>query len=215
MTAAELQRRLAAGAELVAALRAVEDRGSNLVGELLGGAEFVAFEHRPAGDVFDPSSGAHYYFHAHGPDEHRQGGMDWAEIGHIHTFFRPMGRGDDAPIHHLIAIALDRFGRPAGLFTTNRWVTGEDFVAAPQARAFARRYSLADPAPVNRLVTAIFTLFSAEIDELLDARDAAIATWERDHPERDVFEDRALEITSSRAINFLAVLADLQANADD
>ncbi len=204
------QDRIEAGAALVAALRSIEDRGSNLVAELLDGAPFIAFDHHPPGDVFDPTTGAQYYFHAHAPDEHRQGGANWAEIGHIHTFVRPEGRRGDAPIHHLIAIALDRFGRPTSLFTTNRWVTDDDFIPASQAVRLARNYRLTDEAPASRCVDALFTLFAADIAGLLTERDATIEAWRRTHTPGDALEDRALEITSSRTIDIIAVLAELQ-----
>jgi len=206
--------RIAAGAALVAALRSIEDRGSNLVAELLGGAPFIAFEHHPPGDVFDQATGAQYYFHAHAPGEHRQGGTGWDEIGHIHTFVRPEGRCDDAPIHHLIAIALDRFGRPAGLFTTNRWVTGDDFIPASQAVGYASDYRLTDQTPASRCVDALFTLFATDIADLLIERDATIEAWRRTHRDDDALEDRALEITSSRLIDIVAVLAELQNMVD-
>lgn len=204
------QDRISAGAVLVTALRSIEDRDSNLVAELLGGAPFIAFEHHPPGDVFDSTTGAQYYFHAHAPDEHRQGGAGWVEIGHIHTFVRPEGRRDDAPIHHLVAIALDRFGRPTSLFTTNRWVTGDDFVPASQAVRFARDYRLTDQAPASRCINALFTLFATDIAGLLIERDETIEAWQRTHPAGDALEDRALEITSSRMIDIVAVLTELQ-----
>jgi hypothetical protein len=206
--------RLAAGAALVAALRSIEDRGSNLVAELLGGTPFIAFEHHPSGDVFDPTTGAQYYFHAHAPNEHRQGGADWAEIGHIHTFVRPEGRRDGAPIHHLIAIALDRCGRPTSLFTTNRWVTGDDFIPASQAVRYASQYRLTDQTPASRCVDALFTLFATDIAALLIERDATIEAWRRTHTGDGALEDRALEITSSRVIDIIAVLAELQNMVD-
>ncbi|MCW8307079.1 hypothetical protein AruPA_08530 [Acidiphilium sp. PA] len=202
--------RLAAAAGLVAALRSIEDRGSNLVAELLAGAPFMAFEHHPPGDVHDPVSGAQYYFHAHAPGEARALGPSWAEIGHIHTFIRPAGRAEDAPIHHLIAIALDRCGRPTALFTTNRWVTDDDFIPASQAIGYARAYQVSDGAPASRCINALFALFATEIADLLTARDAAIAAWQSDHPGIDPFEDRDLEITSAHPIDLLAVLTALQ-----
>ncbi|SIR32101.1 MULTISPECIES: DUF6969 family protein [Acidiphilium] len=202
--------RLAAAAALVAALRSIEDRGSNLVAALLAGATFIAFEHHPPGDVHDPVSGAQYYFHAHAPDTARAVSPTWAEIGHIHTFIRPAGRGEGAPIHHLIAIALDRCGRPTALFTTNRWVTDDDFIPAPQAIGYARAYQVSDGGPVSQCINALFALFAADIADLLTARDAAIAAWQRNNPGVDAFEDRDLEITSAHPIDLVAVLTALQ-----
>jgi len=181
---------------------------------LLGGAPFIAFEHHPPGDVFDQATGAQYYFHAHASGQHRQGGAGWDEIGHIHTFVRPEGRCDDAPIHHLIAIALDQFGRPISLFTTNRWVTGDDFVPASQAVRYAREYRLTDQAPASRCVNALFTLFATDIAALLIERDATIEAWRHTHKDDDALEDRALEISSSRVIDIIAALAELQNMTD-
>ena len=208
------QDRIAAGAALVAALRSIEDRGSNLVAEFLGDGSFIAFEHYPPGDVFDPATGAQYYFHAHASDEQRQGNPGWAEIGHIHTFIRPEGRRKDAPIHHLIAIALDRFGRPTSLFTTNCWVTGDDFIPASEAIEFAQAYHLSDQAPASRFINALFTLFTTDIKNLFRERDAKLDAWKRLHPNDDALEERSLEITSSRMIDIAAVLAELQAMVD-
>ncbi len=39
-------------------------------------------------------------------------------------------------------------------------------------------------------------LFRPQIAILLSARDAAVSAWAERHPERDVYEDRELEITS-------------------
>lgn len=196
--------RLAAGEDLVASLGSVEARGSNLIAAFVGDESFVALRHYPEDDCFDAASGTQFYFHAH-----NDGGRG-TETGHIHVFVRPEGQGEAKPIHHLVAIALDRFGRPAGLFTTNRWVTDEDFIGAPQARAHAAGYApTGDNAP-SRVIGALYALYADEIASLLDARDDTIAAWQRDHPGVSALDDHRLEITSSLTIDLAATLAAVQ-----
>jgi hypothetical protein len=100
---------------------------------------------------------------------------------------------------HLVAISMDRAGFPIRLFTTNRWVTGETWYVAPDvARLLDRfRMDLAYPSwPVNIWISAMVQLFRPQIETLLAQRDAAVADWQARHPGADVFEDRALEVTS-------------------
>ncbi len=126
----------------------------------------------------------------------------------------PKGNSVGKPMHHLAAIAMNRLGRPVGLFTVNRWVTDENWVPADVAIRLARRFALADPAPESRFVTAMYALFRAEVETLLAARDSRIAAWRRDHPDRDALEDRALEITSVLKLDLEAKLAALRARAE-
>ena len=44
-------------------------------------------------------------------------------------------------------------------------------------------------------------LFRPQIIDLIGQRDAAVETWRRKHPDRDVYEDRELELTSQLAIS--------------
>jgi len=185
-----------------------------VVGECLRGqGTFYELDHFPEGDVYDHETHAQYYYHAHR-------GLD-GEHGHFHTFLRAKGmpagvapvardgggepwpEGDEV-LCHLVAVSMDRFGQPIGLFTTNRWVTGENwFHAADAERLLARfRVDHAWPSwPVNRWLGAMLALYRPTIRALLRERDAALDAWRRRHPERDPFEDRELEITSQRRID--------------
>jgi hypothetical protein len=49
---------------------------------------------------------------------------------------------------------------------------------------------------VNRWITAMLRLYRPQIEALIRARDETIAAWAAAHPDRDVFDDRELEITS-------------------
>ncbi|HLI13427.1 MAG TPA: hypothetical protein VKY65_17685 [Alphaproteobacteria bacterium] len=204
-----------AGDEVAECHRVLAKTGDNVVGEILRGqGTFYEWTHYPAGDVYDFESRAQYYYHAHPkherPDEH----------GHFHTFLRLKGyppgpapmrardgaahRAPDEPLSHLIAISMDDRGHAVQLFTTNRWVTGESWYAAPDVIAMLDRFviDLARPSwAANRWITALVRLFRPQIEALLRERDRAIAEWQRRYPESDVLEDRRLEVTSRLEIS--------------
>ncbi|GBD41698.1 hypothetical protein HRbin39_01082 [bacterium HR39] len=50
--------------------------------------------------------------------------------------------------------------------------------------------------PTNRWLGAMVRLFRPQIARLLIERDRAVEAWQRRHPDRDVYEDRELEVTS-------------------
>ena len=203
----------AAGAEVLECSRVLDKGGLNVVGEMLRGqGEFIEYEHYPTDDVHDADSHAQYYYHAH------RGSA--GEHGHFHTFLRAAGMpagaapvpysggepwpaGDQA-LSHLIAISMDAYGAPIGLFAVNRWVTGDTWYRARDVIDMLDGFVIdhADPSwPVNRWIGAMLRLFRPQIESLILARDATLAAWARSHPGRDVFEDRELEITSHAAIS--------------
>lgn len=209
----------AAGEEILECRRVLLKGGLNVVGEMLRGqGEFVEYEHYPADDVFDAETHAQYYYHAHRGSE--------GEHGHFHTFLRapgmpagvvpvpyggeePWPSGDEA-LSHLIAVSMDAYGEPIGLFTVNRWVTGDAWYAAADVIRMLERFEIdhANPSwPANRWLGAMLRLFRPQIEALVLARDVAVADWARAHPATDVFEDRELEITSQLAISVEAQIA--------
>lgn len=236
MDAARLTQMIEAGREARNCLRVLAKTGDNLVGEILRQSEtFYEWEHYPPGDVFDPQTHAQYYYHAHPPEERSA-----REHGHFHTFLRAKGMpqglapvtqsrllpkpGDPAPASprakpsstdnrtcHLVAIAMDGDGIPIRLFTTNRWVTGDDWYGASDVAAMLDRFVVDIVHPswaVNRWITAMVALFQPQIEALLTARDRSVLAWQvANGPDHDVFEDRALEVTSSVDIDIDAQIA--------
>jgi hypothetical protein len=208
-----LEAMAAAGAEVLECYRVLTKVDANVVGEILKGhGTFYEWDHYPPGDVFDHETHCQYYYHAHRGEN--------GEHGHFHTFLRhdgipgeirpvpydgaePWPTGEDQ-ICHLGAIAMDQRGYPTHLFTTNRWVTGENWYAAEDAVALIDRFAIdhAYPSwPANRWLTAMVALFQPQMALLLQRRDAAVAAWRERHPDRDVFEDRELEVTAILPIN--------------
>jgi len=214
LTQDELLAMREAGHEITEVYRVLAKGGLNIVGEMLRGqGEFIEFNHYPIDDVFDRDTQSQYYYHAHR-------GLA-GEHGHFHTFLRPSGMPDgmhtvghqnatepwpegDKALSHLIAISMDAYGLPTGLFTTNRWVTDEAWYAAGDVAELLERFRIDHAAPswpVNRWISAMFVLFRPQMQVLLTQRDATVAAWVAQHPGEDVFEDRALDITSQIEIS--------------
>ncbi|MGH8680933.1 MAG: DUF6969 family protein [Burkholderiales bacterium] len=202
----------AAGEEVLQCLRVLEKADLNLVGEVLRGqGTFCELEHYPPQDVFDADAHSQYYYHAHR-------GIA-GEHGHFHTFLRAPGMPEgvapvpyhgaepwpagDGALAHLVAISMDGYGRPIGLFTVNRWVAADAWYPAQDVIRMLDRFAIdhAYPSwPVNRWLTAMIRFFRPQIEWLLARRDEAVARWAVAHPGVDVFEDRALEVTSELAV---------------
>ena len=197
-----------AGAVVEDSYRVLAKAGTNVVAQCLAHqGTFYELDHYPKGDVYDAEFHAQYYYHAHraGSGEH----------GHFHTFLRarampPQVRpvpyrgqakrptGSDA-LAHLVAISMNRPGFPIGLFTTNRWVTDETYYAAGDVIEMLDRFRIDHTFPclaVNRWISAMVELFRPQIEALVRARDETMGQWARAHPDRDVYEDRDLEIAS-------------------
>lgn len=211
-----------AAAELVTALRHIEDRGRNIVTALAADGPFVELRHYPAGDVRDPASHAQYFMHAHRRNR---------EAAHIHCFMRAAGipkamarvehRNAAArrrTMTHVLAVSLDHVGRPAGLFTTNKWVTAGDWYDAEALIGLLPHMNWAKakgPTQVNRALGALFRLYWQPIEKLLRRRDRRLAAWAKSHPGLDIFEDRRLEVLSSARLNLEKTLARLRESLYD
>ena len=207
LPAERLDTMLAAGEEISECYRVLKKGGANIVGEVLKGqGKFVELDHYPKGDVYDKETHGQYFYHAHR-------GMP-GENGHFHTFVRakaipddivpvpydgnqPWPKGDNL-VAHFVAISMDRYGFPIGLFGTNRWVTDEAWHCADDMIRLLPRFEIdhAVPSwPTNRWITAMFKLFRPQVEALLRQRDRVVDAWSAKHPDVDVFEDRKLEIT--------------------
>lgn len=213
LSRARLERMSKAADDVLEALRLMGKAGTNPVAQVLKHqGDFIVFDHYPKGDIYDDDSASQYYYHAHRAHT--------GEHGHFHTFIRAKGLpahmepapydgsaerplGDEA-ICHLVAVSMDRSGLPVALFTTNRWVTGETFYGAMDVIRALPRFGVEHVDPclaTNRWISALLRLFAPQIEGLLRCRDATIAEWQTKHPERDVFEDRDLEVTSHIAVD--------------
>lgn len=173
--------------------------GLSVLSETLRDAPDIRFwDHYPQGDVFDPQSGAQWFYHCHAADPDAPAGVTAPadEHGHFHCFVRPEGAA--GPIHHMAAVGVDAHGRILRLFTVNQWVVGDDWLDAEPTIALLSRFDVEMPRPsylVNRWLTAVLFAYSDEIAGLIRARDRRVAAHV---PPEGVSprEDRALEVTS-------------------
>ena len=214
-----IERMRSAAVDVVEMAEALVARDTNAVSEVVAGHEFEEWQHFPAGDVLDKKTGAQFYYHSH------NGAAD--EHGHFHTFLRKQGipeglspvshggtnarewpEGDDL-ITHLVAISMDHHGLPTHLFTTNRWVTGDTVFSAEDAISLLDGFHVG-PEPgqwpeTNLWITGMMALFNPQIEGLIRERDDAIAgrKLQIKDDDKDVYEDRGVEITSICEISIM------------
>lgn len=175
--------------------RLLAKSGENVLRETLRDAPVTAWSHYPPGDVFDPESGGQWYYHCHLPP------ADEVEHGHFHCFVRPDGA--QGPVHHLIAIGVDAYGKLHRLFTVNQWVVGDSWLDAEPTTALLPRFDMQLAKPsylVNRWLTAIITQYQPEIEQLIRQRDETLSRHAQGADVAKVREDRSLEVTSSLMI---------------
>lgn len=178
--------------------------GDNILLETLRGAQTIqSWTHYPPGDVFDVETGAQWYYHCHLPVEGAP------EHGHFHCFVRPDGA--QGPIHHLVAVGVDPYGRLLRLFTVNQWVVGDTWLDAEATIALLPRFDVHVARPsylVNRWLTAIVDFYRDEIAGLIRARDRVIAAHvpSQGTAARD---DRTLEVTSELVVDLHAKAAEV------
>lgn len=209
-----------AGAMVLECQRVLGNAQQNVVSDLIRfTSDFKEWDHLPEDDVHDHQSHSQYYYHTHSKLDD-PGYMHNTEHGHFHTFLRAKGMPKDIkpapldlrtnskaetdPVSHIVGIGMDGYGRPINLFTTNRWVTKETWYKARDVIRLLDLYEIdhAWPSwPVNLWVTNMLRLFRPQIENLLMDRDRRIDEWRMQHPDRDVFEDRDLEVVSSSSID--------------
>ena len=217
----QLEKMLGAAQAVSEIMRVLQKSETNVVGEILKTADnFYEWEHLPEDDVYDRASHSQYYYHAHAKSDDGSNLHD-DEHGHFHTFIRgkampeaiaPLALKDyDPQTHisdintHIIGIGMDGNGVPIRLFTVNRWVTGETWFDAKDILKILDQYEIDDTRPswpLNLWISNMIVLFRPMIEELILERDQCIKKWEDDNPGvENIYEDRALEVTSYRDIN--------------
>ena len=207
----ELQKMHAAGKEIQEWSGLLEKSGSHIVEEVLKNqGVFCEIEHSPLGDVFDKETFSQYFYHAHRTGEH----------GHFHLFLRQGGMGknivplfydgwnrtlnDFDTFAHIVAISMDDEGYPIGLFTTNRWMTGEDWYKGDDVKKMVTRFHVGQTPPsyvVNRWLNAMLILFRPQILHLIEERDQALINNGEGTLLQESLEDHNLDVTSESHIS--------------
>ena len=172
---------------VIETITAMAREGVPLMLRVLPDSDVRQWQHYPDNDARDERTRSRWYYHVHAP-----GDRDADEHGHFHLFLHRTqlddpaafavapAAGEDAPAHvtHIAGLAIDYSGIPIRWFATNRWVTDEFLYSAPTMIAHLDRYDVdrtKEDELVNRLLTAMVALYRDELEDLLHARDAAIA----------------------------------------
>lgn len=175
-------------------------RGQSLAWAALAGVkEFVRWAHHPREDVDDATNGTRFFYHAHEPSEMLAG-----EHGHFHVFAR-WGSVQSHRYAHVVGISIDGRGTPLRLFTTNQWVTGEDWRGAGQIGPCLSRFGVQTQgrlAPVARWISAMVRFYAKTIAALLHERDALLQAHAQRHQQtfNQARADRTLHIVSERRL---------------
>lgn len=170
--------------------------GSNLVKKVMDGKKYIfdPYTHYPKdGGIKDDKTGYQLFFHAHRKNEY----------GHFHTF----ATNEKGDLIHLILISMSEDGKPIGLATVNRWVTGDKYVKAEVLKQLAKGWFM-DPSlfkdnRVIEFVNDIFKSYPEIINNLFEERDK----WFQEYADknfREPFEDRDYEVTSFRKVNLIS-----------
>lgn len=157
--------------------------------QVLPSSGLSTWQHYPEKEVFDPASGAQWYYHCHDDSD------ALGEHGHFHCFVRPDGH--DSPACHLVAVGVTARGKITRLFTVNQWVVGGQWYDAEATNHLLGRFNVELAYPdylVNRWLTAVLTRYEDEIVQLNKQRDSAIALIPGSHEE--ALENRKFEVTS-------------------
>lgn len=189
--------------------RALINDQQTILGELLRDepeSPVLRWQHYPAGDVQDPDTGAMYYYHAHADGERPQD-----EHGHFHLFIRPE---PSAQFSHFVGVSIDARGALRSLFTTNRWVTDEQFRSAGNLVSMLPEAFVVNRARpswlVSRWLMMLVRLCEPHIQRLLIARDEFLG-WAGDGElPVDIAEDRSKQVLSEEFIDIYAVLTLVQ-----
>jgi hypothetical protein len=186
---------------LFACIQEMGERRSNPVLELLKDIpSFVQGTKYPQPALAFGDNRWRGYYHSHSMAD-----ADVREHGHFHLFTRFAGNEQDWA--HLAALAMDGEGQPIRWFVTNRWVTGSDW--ADRDRLLAAVDALA---PANeqyvlcQWLTSLLKLYTTELGDLLDARDARITDLLQGRPKDAVLDDRSLYELACMPVDLAAKL---------
>jgi len=209
-----------AGEEILRWEEILDKTGTNVVKEVIRKqGPLDKFEHYPKNDIIDNETCSQYYYHSHRRGEH----------GHFHVFLHRDGMPETiavstspvtVPYAHIVAISMDYRGGAIGLFTTNQWVTGEDWYTAIEVAQMMEHIKIdhAYPSwPANQWMNAMMRLFYPQIIDLMCERDNVVAIWNQMHPGMHIFDNRDLEILSEKSISIelqMKVISDILKDRD-
>lgn len=97
---------------------------------------------------------------------------------------------------HLIAVSVDPYGMPRGLFAPNRWVTDERWQPAARVLRMIRGFDLKHPKALGRVhlwLKQVLAAFLPQVTYTLKARDQRLQALQASL-KSDVYEDRRVSV---------------------
>ena len=199
---ARKEQMLEAAEDVLRSIQAYSRRGTSVLADVLGKhTQFEEWAHYPQNDAVDANTRYRFYYHAHAASERMRG-----EHGHFHVFGpAPISRRPSNAIAkpgsdytHIVGISVDERGFPIRLFTTNRWVTAEQWLPAASVIRSMHRLDLGRTRPLRaaRWVQGVVRLFPVQIAAIIRHRDDRIARKACHTDLERLFEDRRSHILS-------------------
>jgi hypothetical protein len=190
---------MSAVSELRNLLEDLERNDTNVIDLVTHGQPPQAWRLYPGeSGIFDRQTRCQFYFHSHGVD---------SEAGHFHTV-----RLFDDHTAHLVAISMTTDGWPQALLTLNLWAIGDAYETAGKLRRYVRGFHIAEragPPPLVRFVNLIFQAFAPQIERLQEEKIETLSRYRVAHPDRDIFEDRSVEILSRVEVDMRPTASDV------
>lgn len=199
----QLERSHQAGLDLEALQLSLASEERTPVGVVMNGNPFAHWQMYPwQGGITDQRSSSQYFYHSH---EDYKG-----EHGHFHTFVYHKRK-----LVHLVAIGMDRRGRINKLYTFNRWSPADHYFPAHTLKTILPRFNIRNVKELDKrlhqFINHTLVLFHPEIEVLFDERDETFADYRKTHGDQSPYDDRSLEITSSRVVDVKVQLARIRA----
>ena len=209
MVAAARRRRMVVHARRLARLSVSAPGRAPWLAALIGPRrrlrDLAPMAHFPGDDLRDGPRGAQLYVHAHDRSSHG--------AAHVHCFMRVPAPGTSdrkAVLTHLAAIGLDERGTPCRLIAVNQWVTGDWWQPARRTLALVDAFDFGARTPAGaagRAVASMLQVFHPELQALLVRRDARLQRQLDRYPDRNVLDDRRIEIVAALPVDLSARLS--------
>lgn len=204
-----------AAIDLVGSLQNLNERGEQVVQAIVGGREFVEWEHYPDDDVRDNKNASQYFYHSHTGLQ-----RPFVEHGHFHLFvhaetlgFRKKDHRYEPAPAHLIAISMNEIGMPTGFFTVNRWVTKGPWLTYKQCDEGLNHFRIGGKhgkKDINVFLHSLVALYKENILALLRQRDEIMSQLCDGRDRRSVFADENIEVLGYTPIDIMEDIATLE-----
>ncbi len=193
----------------------LKEGGVHLLDELTKNSKYTGkqipkdeFIHFPSEDVVDSNTGSQYFLHRHSSELIE-------DSIHVHYFkrWRPIGLNlplGDTITTHLAALEFDCLGNPLGWFTVNQWVVADYWQPARDTINLFKDWKInsaddgrgesINPKCHEWLEAYMKLSLHNDIYELLVDRDEKLDALVECNPDKNVFENREIEILGYRKL---------------